>query len=456
MLLPEVPAATGTGGQVRIYHFVEAATQVANVTIAILAEPDAGDVPPELNVQRIIRPESNSPRVQGNAGPKGAFRVLTRGGRNHGRALVLAGQNICVDRSGNHHSGPFHKIYGWLLLLQTSLLNHIMALFPIDIHLRGGSWDAIQSKLSDLPSPPDYVWYEHSYLFPLTSVLRKRFPEAQIIVNAHNVEWVLKDSIALTRPAGLARRWTELESSMIKRWETRMVCESTLIYACSEEDKQRLQAHDSQHGAEIVVIPNGVDVDHFVPQPRKTETPTLLFAGTAGYPPNDDAVDWLTTDIFPKIRKQLDDCRLILAGRNADKNWGHLHSPKDGIQVASNVPDMRPLLGSAWVSVVPLRSGSGTRLKIVEAMSSGRCVVSTTIGAEGLNLISETDLMIRDTAEDFATAVCAVIKDGQLRTTLEENGRQIACQRFSWQQLASTAADVFQKQIETGALVVDA
>jgi glycosyltransferase involved in cell wall biosynthesis len=95
-------------------------------------------------------------------------------------------------------------------------------------------------------------------------------------------------------------------------------------------------------------------------------------------------------------------------------------------------------------------------LKIVEAMSSGRCVVSTTIGAEGLKLISETDLMIRDTAEDFATAVCAVIRDGQLRTTLEENGRQIACQRFSWQQLASTAADVFQKQIETGELVVDA
>ncbi len=448
MLLPETPAAAGTGGQVRIYHFVYAAAQVADVTVAILAEPDAGDVPPELSVKRVIRPGIASSPVAPDAGAKGALSTLLTGFRNNGRKLMLAGQNICVDRSGQGRQGVFHKIYGWLLLLQASTLTLIVRLFPIDIHVRGNCWDAIKTELEELPEPPDYVWCEHSYLFPLTSVLCKQFPKAKIVINAHNVEWILKDSIARTKPAGLARSWTMLESRLIKHWEARMVAESALIYTCSEEDKQRLQHLEPDSTTGIIAIPNGVDVSHFVPSDGQTEMPTLLFAGTAGYPPNDDAAYWLSSEIFPAIRKQISTCRLLLAGRNADQNWRHLHSPDQGIEVISDVPDMRPVLGSAWMSLVPLRSGSGTRLKIVEAMSSGRCVVSTTIGAEGLNLSPGVDLIIHDNASDFAEAVCEVIEDTQQRKAFETQGRQVACERFSWQQLSLQAADEFRSRIE--------
>lgn len=453
MLLPETPAATGSGGQVRIYHFVKAASQVADVTVAVLAEPDSGSVPAELNVQRVIRPQVSSTPITQHGGPLGALMILFGGFGSYGRALMLAGHNICVERSGGKHQSVFHRAYGWLLLTLASLLARVTWLFPNDIHVRGQCWDLIQDDLERMNASPDYIWFEHSYLFPLSNILGQRFPKSQFIVNSHNVEWVLKDSIAKTKTSSLARRWMQLESRIIRLWETRMVAESALIYTCSEDDKQRLENSDAVSASRIVAIPNGVDVNYFVPRNEQTETPTLLFAGTSGYPPNDDAVVWLTSEIFPSIRREVPSCQLILAGRNAKQNWKHLQSQERGITVLSDVPDMRPVLGSAWVSVVPLRSGSGTRLKIVEAMSAGRCVVSTTIGAEGLNLSPGADLIIYDDPTDFAKAVCDVIEDEQQRKAFEIRGREVACERFSWRQLSLQAANEFQRQIESEELV---
>lgn len=449
MLLPETPAAAGTGGQVRIYHFVKAATQVSDVTLAILAEPHSGDVPKELDVKHVIRPQVASSPFAANAGPLGALKLLLSRVLQNGRSVMLAGQNICVDRSRSGRQSWFHKIYGRLLLLRVALAHRFNRLFPTDVHVLGGCWDQIQKDLDELQQPPDIVWYEHSYLFPLTSKLSKRFPEARVIVNSHNVEWLLKDSIANTKTAGLARKWIQLESQLLKQWETQMVQQSTLIYACSPEDRERLMALKPESSTPIEVIPNGVDVNYFQAVGKNAEEPTLLFAGTAGYPPNDDAVQWLTAEIFPAIRKNIPQCQLLLAGRNADQHWGHLHSDDAGIEVASNVPDMRPLLARAWVSLVPLRSGSGTRLKIVEAMSSGRCVVSTTIGAEGLDLKSETDLILRDSAGDFTEAVISILNDPDRRRSFETRARQVACDRFDWQFLAENAADTFRNVVQS-------
>jgi glycosyltransferase involved in cell wall biosynthesis len=453
MLLPETPAAAGSGGQVRIYHFVKAAAQVAQVTVAILADRDSGEVAPELNVHRIIRPLESTPPTNQKAGLLVAVKILLNGFRNYGRALMLAGQNICVERSTGQHQSLLHKIYGRILFLQASSLVLIVWLFPNDIHVRGNCWDAVKSQIDELPDSLDYIWCEHSYLFPLASVLRKKFPKARIIVNAHNVEWVLKDSIARTKQAGLSRKWTLLESRLIQRWETRMVEDCSLIYTCSEEDTQRLQQFASDSSAHIVAIPNGVDVNYFVPADGQSEMPTLLFAGTAGYSPNDDAVTWLTSEIFPAVRQRLVNSQLILAGRNAARVWGHLRRPELGVEVLSDVPDMRPLLSLAWVCVVPLRSGSGTRLKIVEAMSSGRCVVSTAIGAEGLKLLPGRDLIVENDASDFVEEVCAVIKDAKRRKAFEQQGRRLACEKFSWQQLSQQAVEAFLSQIESEGLI---
>lgn len=449
MLLPETPAAAGTGGQVRIYHFVKVATQVSDVTLVILAEPQSGDVPEELDVKHVIRPKETSPPLAANGGPIGALKVLLNGLSHNGRSLMLAGQNICVDRAHSQRQSWFHSIYGWLLLLRGTVASRLSSLFPTDFHVLASCWDRVQQELDELQHAPDVVWYEHSYLFPLTSILSERFPKSQVIVNSHNVEWMLKDSIANTKSGNLPCRWLRLEAQLLKRWEAQMVGQATLIYACSAEDKQRLIALTPDSATQIKVIPNGVDVNYFRSAGKNAVEPTVLFAGTAGYPPNDDAVQWLVTEIFPAIRTHIPKCQLLLAGRNADQHWGHLHSPDAGIEVASNVPDMRPLLKRAWVSLVPLRSGSGTRLKIVEAMSSGRCVVSTTIGAEGLDLNSGIELIIRDSAVDFADAVTCILSDPDRRRSFETRGRQVACDRFDWELLTEDAADAFRNVVNS-------
>lgn len=117
------------------------------------------------------------------------------------------------------------------------------------------------------------------------------------------------------------------------------------------------------------------------------------------------------------------------------------------IEVHCSVPDMRPLQGRAVVSVVPLQSGSGTRLKILEALSSGCAVVSTSIGAEGLDVKSGQDLLIADSETEFVNAVCRLLRDDELRTTLCEHGRQLVEQRYDWRALEQRAIEILSAGI---------
>jgi glycosyltransferase involved in cell wall biosynthesis len=194
----------------------------------------------------------------------------------------------------------------------------------------------------------------------------------------------------------------------------------------------------------LTVVPNGVDTAYFHSTETERNSETLIFTGTAGYKPNDDAVQWLVEGILPGILKVRPGVRLILAGMNAGSRWGQYR--KEGhIEVHCSVPDMRPLLGCAAVSVVPLRSGSGTRLKILEALSSGCAVVSTSIGAEGLDVISGRDLLIADSEAEFVSDVCQLLQDETLRKMLCQHGRWRVEHSYDWQTLERRAIDILAK-----------
>ena len=135
------------------------------------------------------------------------------------------------------------------------------------------------------------------------------------------------------------------------------------------------------------------------------------------------------------------ECQLMLAGRNAGKCWEHLLKQCPNVTLHPDVPDMRPLLDNASICLVPLRSGSGTRLKILEAMSSSRAVVSTPIGAEGITGIDGTHWLLAETADDFAARIIDLLLDPKLRHDLESSGRKLAIEHYSWQALTKGLVD---------------
>lgn len=445
MLLPDLPMPASSGGQVRAYHFLLGLTEVAHVTACLFPSASQGCLPEDVRLKcdRVVQPVAeNAERHRStDNGWWLACRNLLTSWREHGRSLMLAGSSLCAGRAERSVLGISHRFYAFALIFVASLLRRCCDIDPADVHHRASGLDQIWPRMLQhfRDVPPDIIWCEHTYLYPVCERLSVRFPQSRIVVNAHNVESQLKASIAATMTSWAGRTWLEFESRLMEQWERRMLQRATLIFCCSSQDVDRFRTMEPDCQAVLSVIPNGADTQHFAMLPQSRQQSTLLFMGTAGYPPNDDAVNWLMHEIMPRIREKLPASALILAGRNAEHCWGHYRQLDPQLKIESDVPDMRPCLNTATLCVVPLRSGSGTRLKILEAMSAGRPVVSTRIGAEGMDVVAGQHLLLADAACGFADAVVRLLGNPVQQAELIAAGRQLVIENYDWTHLIARA-----------------
>jgi glycosyltransferase involved in cell wall biosynthesis len=178
------------------------------------------------------------------------------------------------------------------------------------------------------------------------------------------------------------------------------------------------------------VVPNGVDVNQFLPVTGQEEPETLLFFGAINYFPNEDGVVYFIDKIFPKIRQRRPNVRFCIVGPGAGEPV--LSRRGNGVEVLGMVDEVGPYIERAAAVVVPLRIGGGTRLKIVEALSKGKAVISTRLGAEGIDAKHEEHLLLADEPETFASEVDRLLGDAGLRQRLGENARKLAEDRYSW------------------------
>jgi glycosyltransferase involved in cell wall biosynthesis len=199
-------------------------------------------------------------------------------------------------------------------------------------------------------------------------------------------------------------------------------------------------------GRRIDVIPNGVDVDYFDAPSARAQAPrttgpraqTLVFTGTLWYHPNKDGLQYFLNDIWPLIRERRPDVRFWIVGAGPVPAMLEEESLPEGVEVFASVEDVRPFLAASDVAVVPLRLGSGTRLKILEALAAHRPVVSTALGAEGLDLKPGRDLVIADSAAAFADAVLALLERPDEAGQLATHGREAVRRVYSWSAIATT------------------
>lgn len=217
------------------------------------------------------------------------------------------------------------------------------------------------------------------------------------------------------------------EIGKIEQFERRVMRRAALALFVSESDRQAAAQLAPQ--TPTALIPNAADVDYFAPAPVASEPNSLLFSGTLAYRPNIQAAQFLVREILPRIRAVVPDVTLNIVGYKPDASV--LALANEFVHVHANVPDMRPYMARAAVCVVPLLNGSGTRIKIIEAWLMGKAIVSTRIGAEGLDAVSGEQLLLADEPDEFAAAVVSLLQNNTLRAKLGQTGRALALERYS-------------------------
>ncbi len=283
----------------------------------------------------------------------------------------------------------------------------------------------------------DLVCVEHASLAPLIPARRS----GRWIITFHHLLSGMIGSEATLAPGRRQLWYRQRDERQARALERRAVQAYDASIVCSEEDAAALAATaGGSSAASIAVVPNGVNTAQFRATPVPPE-PAILFPGYFGYAPNSDGARWFCAEVWPRVRRSIPDATLVLAGRKPTPEvlaLGELPS----VSVHPDVPSMLPYFESARAVVVPLRVGTGTRLKALEGMAAGRPVVGTTTGLSGLGITDGVHARIADDPEAMADALVDVLGNDALADGLGGAGRELVEQRFDWTRIGAQLVEL--------------
>ena len=251
----------------------------------------------------------------------------------------------------------------------------------------------------------------------------------------HNVETMIWRRHAANAPDPMRKWYFSSQAERMFNWEKRMCLAAGQIIAVSSQDAAVMR--ELFGITKVSSISTGVDIEYFRRPPEVCPEADLIFLGSMDWLPNIDGVQYFVREILPLIRKRLPRCKLAVVGRSPSAATLALAERDSGIQVTGTVPDVRPWLWGSKVSIVPLRIGGGTRLKIYEAMAAGTATVSTSIGAEGLEVTHPANIRLADTPSGFAEQCIEVLENTQERERLASEALGLVGARFSWDVVAA-------------------
>jgi glycosyltransferase involved in cell wall biosynthesis len=267
------------------------------------------------------------------------------------------------------------------------------------------------------------------------------------LLNAHNVESVLLRRLADNEPRAWRRRAIAWQADKVRRAERALCRAFGAAVAVSEIDRERLRQLAPQ--LDVTVVPNGVDVKAFAPPNRPGEFNLMVFAGAMDWLPNVEGLRWFVSKVFPLIRRRVGGVRLLVVGRGPAPALVRELSV-DGVSFTGTVSDVRPYLERASLVVVPLLSGGGTRLKILEAWAMARPVVSTPLGAEGLPAIDGHNIALGRTPGEFAMLASDLLVDPVKSAGLGAGGRRLAEEVFDWSRVVEPLLGAYERLVRRG------
>jgi len=279
--------------------------------------------------------------------------------------------------------------------------------------------------------------------------LRQAPPGAKppsLVVDSHEIAYDLARQFAGAGASVGRRLYAGANWRKLRREELGIYREADGVYLCSAEDEQRLLGQIPEAGT--VVIPNAADVDFYQPRPADPapDGRTVVYFGLLSTVPNIDAVIHFVQQIWPRIAMANPDARCKIIGGRPPPALLALAGPR--VELTGFVPDLRPHLAAAAAVVVPLRLGGGTRLKIVEAMAMGKAIVSTTLGAEGIEAVPGRDILIADQPVAFADAVNRLLAEPGLAERIGQSARRLAVDRYAWSAAAQALEGFYRRILE--------
>jgi len=261
----------------------------------------------------------------------------------------------------------------------------------------------------------------------------------ECVLFQHNVETLIWERHWQTATDPARRLYFRLQAGKMLAYEREVCRQVARVVAVSEADAELMRTRFGV--SKVAAVPTGVDVDWFAPPGGPEGAPAarvadLVFVGSMDWLPNVDAVHYMLREIMPLIRRRRPATSMAIVGRNPAPEILALARRAPGIQVTGTVPDVRPYLWGSLVSVVPLRIGGGTRLKIYESMAARVPVVATSVGAEGLECRPPDQIRLADTPEAFAEACLELLENAGERERMGAAARELVASRFSWEQVA--------------------
>jgi sugar transferase (PEP-CTERM/EpsH1 system associated) len=294
----------------------------------------------------------------------------------------------------------------------------------------------------------DLVYADHLHMAQYVPIRqaqgRPSRTRAVTLLDQHNVESVVLQRFADRQSFWPLRWFAHREQRKMSRYEAETCRRFDAIWVTTEVDRELISPWllPRQH---IEVLPIGVDTGYFQPVSRKPDPHTVISVGTLSWPPNADSVLWFYGEIFSAVRRRVPDTKFVIVGANPPPAIQRL-AEDTCVEVTGWVDDIRPTMARSTVMVVPLRGGSGMRVKILNALAMGLPVVSTPVGCEGIAVTPGDDILVADDADTFTEQIVALFEDRPLQRRLLENGVRLIQERYSW--------DAVYRQIESSVAAI--
>ncbi|MBC8007710.1 MAG: glycosyltransferase family 4 protein [Prolixibacteraceae bacterium] len=298
----------------------------------------------------------------------------------------------------------------------------------------------VEAIATALQAKPDLIFAHR--LQSMLPLMRLRHGLPPLFFDLDDIEHIALQRYCLRRPTQwkLLSRLTEIPA--LVKAERAAIKLATTTFVCSTLDVRKLQA---RFGADTVqAVPNCIRIP---PDTVRSDKPRLLMLGNFAYPPNRHGLEYFVETILPMVRREVPNVELLVAGTSQHK-LGFAARPPAGVHLLGFVPSLDDAYSQASVAICPIYTGGGTRIKIVEAAAYGMPIVSTRIGAEGIDLQEGAEILIADTAADFASACARVLKDHALAARLGAAARQAAVAKYDRSMMLDTLAAEFRKGVE--------
>ena len=287
-----------------------------------------------------------------------------------------------------------------------------------------------------------FVQLEGPYLLQYLPVIREA-SDVKVSLRAHNVEHEIWERRWRNEKNPLTRSYLKNLAKRIRKLETEMIGEVDLLIAISEKDRKKLLSIGKS--LQSVTIPTGLDMSDYQPEIPEYDN-AICFIGALDWTPNQQGIRWMIKGILPRLVRQNQQITFHIAGRNAPPGFIHeLHHPN--IVYHGETDDAKSFMGKFRVMVVPLLTGSGIRIKILEGMAMGLCIVTTTIGAEGIPVEKEKQIIIADHQELFAQKIQMILDNRQVAKSMSGEARKLIEEKFDTFTMASDLKNVYKKMI---------